>query len=121
MTHYSMKQCEHKDEGQKLLRIYHIGEDAYPVYWNALSLCPKNNGRKRERLEEIRPRQWALFGSRCLPCIVHMMALHQYLRYVMVATACAAFPHCSEFLEFCKEKPQIQSHPLPDAHPRLIE
>ena len=93
MTHYLMKQRENRDEGQKLLRIYHIGRDAYPdVYWNALNLHPKRIGRKTS-VNKLRPQQWALLGSSCLSHIVHMMALHGYLRYLMVATACVAFPH----------------------------
>lgn len=121
MTHYLMKQCEPMDEEQELLSIYHTGKDAYPdVYWNALYLHPKYTGRSTSG-NKVRPRQWALFGSPYLPRVVHMMALHGYLRYLMVATACVACPHCSEFLDFCKEKPHNQSRCLPGAHPRLAE
>lgn len=39
----------------------------------------------------------------------------------MVAMSCMAFPHCGELLDFCKEKIEIQSCPLPDGLPRPAE
>lgn len=47
MSHYTMRQCEARDEGQKLLRIYYMSKNAYPdVYWNTLNLHPEYTGRK---------------------------------------------------------------------------